>query len=159
LFMAKGMIQQVDGVELAAYLDVPGFARGDLYYLQKLALLLDLGIDGYKVSYSPIVNQIEEGETAVFNFTVEKTGQFDQPVAVSISNPNSMLSVGSYAATVTPPASFELRFTDFHEPGELGDGGMIYPVTVTFSANDVVRQVKIYVLVNGEQILLPMIKP
>jgi hypothetical protein len=36
LFMAKALILQAPGAELEKYLDVPAFARGDLFYIQKL---------------------------------------------------------------------------------------------------------------------------
>jgi outer membrane protein assembly factor BamB len=156
LFMAKGMIQDIEGVELIPYLDVPGFARGDLYYLQKLLLLLEQGIDGYHVAVSPGVQSVAEGDAASFRFTVTETGIFDQPVSISVNNPHSMVSVSTYPSSVTPTESFNITLTDLHTPGALGEAAALYPVTVTFMADDIVRQMQIYLLVNGEQVFMPV---
>lgn len=40
MFTAKALIQQAPFSELAQYIDAPAFERGDLYYIQKLALAL-----------------------------------------------------------------------------------------------------------------------
>jgi outer membrane protein assembly factor BamB len=40
LFAAKAMIEHTSQAELARYLDVPAFARGDLFYIQNLVLAL-----------------------------------------------------------------------------------------------------------------------
>jgi hypothetical protein len=41
LFLAKAWILRADGTELEQYLDVPAFARGDLFYLQKLVAAIN----------------------------------------------------------------------------------------------------------------------
>lgn len=41
LFMAKALILQESGLALEKYLDVPAFARGDLFYLQKLVATIE----------------------------------------------------------------------------------------------------------------------
>lgn len=41
LFSAKALIQQATFDDLAQYIDAPAFERGDLYYIQKLALVLN----------------------------------------------------------------------------------------------------------------------
>jgi hypothetical protein len=41
LFMAKALILQEPGVELEKYLDVSAFARGDLFYIQKLVATIN----------------------------------------------------------------------------------------------------------------------
>ena len=43
IFNAKAMILGAPPEELVKYLDVPGFARGDLYYIQRLAMILQAG--------------------------------------------------------------------------------------------------------------------
>jgi hypothetical protein len=43
IFRAKAMIEGVPREELAKYLDVPGFHIGDLFYIEKLLLLLEAG--------------------------------------------------------------------------------------------------------------------
>ena len=40
MFTAKALIQQATYLELVQYIDAPAFERGDLYYIQKLALAL-----------------------------------------------------------------------------------------------------------------------
>ena len=41
LFQAKALILQEPRGELVKYLDVPAFARGDLFYIHNLAALLE----------------------------------------------------------------------------------------------------------------------
>lgn len=41
LFLAKAWILGADGTELEQYLDVPAFARGDLFYIQKLVATIN----------------------------------------------------------------------------------------------------------------------
>ena len=41
LYMAKALILEETGDELEKYLDVPAFARGDLYYIQKLVATIE----------------------------------------------------------------------------------------------------------------------
>jgi hypothetical protein len=41
LFLAKAWILREDGAQLEPYLDVPAFARGDLFYLQKLVAAIN----------------------------------------------------------------------------------------------------------------------
>jgi hypothetical protein len=43
IFKAKAYILKESPEELAKYLDVPGFARGDLFYIQNLVAILDSG--------------------------------------------------------------------------------------------------------------------
>ena len=41
LFLAKAWILNEPGAELEKYLDVPAFARGDLFYIQKLVAAIE----------------------------------------------------------------------------------------------------------------------
>jgi hypothetical protein len=41
LFLVKAWILRADGAELEPYLDVPAFARGDLFYIQKLVAAIN----------------------------------------------------------------------------------------------------------------------
>jgi hypothetical protein len=43
IFQAKAYILKESPEELAKYLDIPGFARGDLFYIQNLVAILDAG--------------------------------------------------------------------------------------------------------------------
>ena len=40
MYTAKALIQQAPFDELVQFVDAPAFERGDLYYIQKLALVL-----------------------------------------------------------------------------------------------------------------------
>jgi len=40
MYTAKALIQQAPFSELVQFIDAPAFERGDLYYIQKLALAL-----------------------------------------------------------------------------------------------------------------------
>jgi hypothetical protein len=41
LFLAKAWILRAPGTTLEPYLDVPAFARGDLFYIQKLVATIE----------------------------------------------------------------------------------------------------------------------
>ncbi|MFQ5435542.1 MAG: PQQ-binding-like beta-propeller repeat protein, partial [Anaerolineae bacterium] len=52
LFTAKSWILDVSGDEMEKYLDVPAFAVGDLYYIQKLVMAIENQAYGYGFSLS-----------------------------------------------------------------------------------------------------------
>jgi hypothetical protein len=72
LFAVKAMVFQERGEELARYLDVPGFARGDLFYIQNLILTLEAEapLRLPHVSKTPSSSSAHVGEVVAFTLVV-----------------------------------------------------------------------------------------
>ena len=158
LFMAKAIIVGETGDVLADYLDVPGFATGDLFYLQKLVLLLENGLYGYRLSATPNIAFITEGGSGAFVFSLESSGGFAETVNIQVNNPHATVQVtGAPASVSSYPAEFTITLTDLHNPGSLPQG-QFFPVTVTFTGGGFQKSVEITLLVNGTQYMLPILR-
>ncbi len=57
IFMARAHLLGETGNELERYLDVPGFAVGDLYYIQKLTTVLDNYNQEGQLTYLPLMHR------------------------------------------------------------------------------------------------------
>ncbi len=57
VFMAKANLLGETGNQLERYLDVPGFAVGDLYYIQKLTTILNDYEDQGQITYLPLMSR------------------------------------------------------------------------------------------------------
>lgn len=74
LFAVKAMIFQEPGEELARYLDVPGFVRGDLFYIQNLILILEATTTTPDVSKTASSSAARAGEVLTYTLAVRDSG-------------------------------------------------------------------------------------
>ncbi len=74
LFAVKSMIFQEPGAELARYLDVPGFVRGDLFYIQNLILTLEATAATPDVSKTASSSTARVGEVITYTLAVRDSG-------------------------------------------------------------------------------------
>ena len=70
VFAAKALILDEPGSELEKYLDVPGFARGDLYYIQKLIATLENY--RFSMSDSPLPHELTADQTARSSIDIQR---------------------------------------------------------------------------------------
>jgi len=86
LFAVKAMVFQEPREELARYLDVPGFARGDLFYIQNLILTLEapsLYPDVYKTASS---STARTGDVITFTLVIRDSDALPaQTVPVTVT--------------------------------------------------------------------------
>jgi hypothetical protein len=97
LFQARGLILQEPYEELVKYLDVPAFARGDLFYIQNL------------------ITAIEATQAAFLEKTASPTfGRYGTEIEYTLrfrSAGNTLTLVDSLPAGVSAPTGFELAGT------------------------------------------------
>ena len=74
LFAVKAMIFQEPGEEMARYLDVPGFVRGDLFYIQNLILTLEATPAASIVSKTASSSTARAAEVLTYTLAVRDSG-------------------------------------------------------------------------------------
>jgi hypothetical protein len=98
LFSAKALILKESRQELVRYLDVPAFARGDLFYIQNLVAAIEARTIFEKSAVPPFGSQ---GAPIIFSLSFTGTGN---PLALSDSLPLGMSAPGDYELTGTSAA-------------------------------------------------------
>lgn len=87
LFLAKALILKEPYKELVKYLDAPGFARGDLFYIQNLATALGFPSDTLDVSKTASRSTARQDEVVTYNLTVDATAStLTQTLAITITD-------------------------------------------------------------------------
>jgi hypothetical protein len=154
IFMAKALILQESGGELEKYLDVPGFERGDLYYIQKLVAILEN--QGFTINVIPSFQNVQSGEDANYLIDVQFTSGFTETVSLSASQTSDDLILNLYPTQVIPPigqATFTI--TDTHPISSTES--FVYSILINAIGGDISKDTRVYFLVNGFQISLPLV--
>ena len=110
--------------------------------------------DDFSLSASPLVYPIDAGGQAVFTIGVQKSGDFSETVALSLGNVSPDLQVIVTPTAVLPPG--EVTVTAVHTDPTLSDG-RLYAIPITATGSEIVKQMTLYVLVNGYQQYLPLL--
>ncbi|GAB4275815.1 MAG: hypothetical protein Kow0080_25590 [Candidatus Promineifilaceae bacterium] len=153
IFMAKAWVLQEDGTQLERYLDVPGFERGDLFYIQMLTAAIENNVPGFDLTVTPSARAIRSGEIAPFTVNVTPYGGFNQTITVSAPSPSPNLDVRLVSPSVVPPADVSMSM----EHLSANQQPAVYTVTVTASGGGIVKTVDVQLLVNPYSIFLPVI--
>lgn len=154
LFAAQAMILERPAEELERYLDAPGFARGDLYYMQRLIWLLEAQTTpGFSLTAVPSGHIMNSGDTAVSTLTIQPSGGFSQTVTLFAGDPGPDVNVELEETTVTPPAQVLMTIDDQHP-----DDGQArqYTITVTGQHADLSAGATVSVLLNPQNVFLPL---
>lgn len=157
LFQARALILQESGDELERYLDVPAFARGDLYYIQNLVAALDNQSYGFTLSANPSVRAIDPGDSANFTVEIKPTGGFTETATLNVVSPSPDLNVSLAPTTLSLPGQAALTLDDTHSSGPLLPG-VWYTVPITGTGGGVTRTLNISLLVGGARGYLPLIR-
>lgn len=161
LFQAKAYILHEPYQELAKYLDVPGFYRGDLFYIQNLVAALGAGENplGFALYVNPGIRSVESGETASYTILVQHSPGFTQSVTLEAgpSPSPAELTVDLASPTVFDPPGGQttLTLTDLHPPSFTSP--VWYSVPITATAGDHIQTTSARLLVNGLLVYLPLI--
>ncbi|MCA9943487.1 MAG: PQQ-like beta-propeller repeat protein [Anaerolineales bacterium] len=151
IFMAKALILEESGDELAQYLDVPGFATGDLFHIQKLTAAIENQVYGFSLSATPAVANVDSGGSANYLIEVKGTGGFVAPVTIQVAEGYSTLVASPTSTTISPPGSVMVTLDD----NTTGDAAQWYVVTVTATGDGITKTAVLRLLVNGDQMYLP----
>ncbi|MCP4427092.1 MAG: PQQ-like beta-propeller repeat protein [Chloroflexi bacterium] len=155
IFMARAWILQESGDDLAGYLDVPAFDRGDLFYIDKLAALLGDPEPGFGMSVESNVIVMEPGETKGKAIEISHTGGFSQTVTLEATSPSPSLLVDIDTTSVPAPGGqVLLTVTDLHMPPLMP--GQWYTIPVVATADSIIRTVNVDVLIGGARSYLPL---
>jgi len=87
LFAVKAMVFQEPREELIRYLDVPAFARGDLFYIQNLILTLEASASIPDVSKTASFSTAQTGDVITFTLSVrDSDAQPTQTVPITVED-------------------------------------------------------------------------
>lgn len=153
IFMAKALILEESGDELAKYLDEPGFPTGDLFHIQKLTAAIENQVYGFSLSATPVVANVDSGGSANYQISVVGTGGFTAPVNIQVSESYSNLVASPTSTSINPPGSVMVTLDD----NSSGNQTQWYVVTVTATGDGIQKTMQIRLLVNGEEMFLPII--
>ena len=153
IFMAKALIMEETGDELAKYLDEPGFATGDLFHIQKLVATIENQVYGFSLTVTPPVAHVETGGSATFYISVEGTGGFIAPINIQLSEGYSSLVASPTSTTLTPPDGFSVTLDD----NSTSDEPRWYVVTVSATGDGIQKTSELRLLVNGEESFMPIV--
>lgn len=156
LFLARAWVLNDSFEELDRYLDVPAFWRGDMFYIQKLLVMLEKA-DAFNVFPRYTLGATSAGNSYAYYINVEAIGTFDEPVTVSVGAMSDDLDV---TVPLTPlntyPRTVRVTLTnlnkDLAEPIE-------QEATIRFeSESGQVITKKLYLLVYDEFQFLPIVR-
>jgi hypothetical protein len=157
LFIAKALILEESGTELEKYLDVPGFARGDLYYIQKLVAILEATPFSIKMA-SPSFYSVKASESAIYTIQVQRSAAFTHTITLVSSSPSpdlqAQLAPTSFSKDVADGIA-TLTLTDLHDSSF--KDGVWYTVNIVATGGDIQQTLQANLLVNGKQTFLPFI--
>lgn len=155
IFVAKALILGEPITELDKYLDVPGFARGDLFYINKLVAALENA--SFTVTVTPLIQVVDAGGSRTFTITIEHMPGFDASVNLTTSSSSSDLEVELGPPTVIAPPGGQttLTITDKHPPSFSSPA--LYTIEVEATGGGINRTQSVQILVNGERVYLPLV--
>lgn len=153
IFMAKALILEAPGDELAPYLDVPGFPVGDLFHIQKLTATIENQVYGFSLNVSPGVAHVDTGGSAEFRISVVGTGGFVAPVNIQVSENHATMVASPTSSTINPPGSVIITLDDTATSNE----ARWYVATVTASGDGIQKSVQLRLLVNGHEAFAPIV--
>lgn len=153
IFMAKALILEESGDKLAQYLDEPGFPTGDLFHIQKLTAAIGNQVYGFSLTATPVVANVDSGGSANYQLSLKGTGGFVAPVTVQVAEGYSSLVASPTSTTITPPGNITITLND----STTGNDALWYLVTVTATGDGITKTVELRLLVNGEEMFLPLV--
>ncbi|WP_420644249.1 PQQ-binding-like beta-propeller repeat protein [Candidatus Leptofilum sp.] len=153
IFMAKALILEETGDELAQYLDEPGFATGDLFHIQKLTAAIENQVYGFSLTANPVVANVSSGDSADFEISVVGTGGFTAPVNIQVAESYSTLVASPTSTSINPPGSVIATLDD----NSSGNQAQWYVVNVTATGDGIEKSLELRLLVNGAQQFLPVV--
>lgn len=154
LFMARVYILRTPADEMSRYLDVPGFAVGDLFYIDKLVALLGKPGWGFVMNLDTTV-VIGPGETLSLPIEIIHTGGFTETVTLETSSPAANLSASFNTPNISSPGGqAALVLNDSHSPPMQPGQWFVVPVTAT--GGTIEQTTTVHVLVGGSRTYLPL---
>ena len=156
IFLARAWILQESSDDLARFLDVPAFNRGDLFYIDKLVALL--GNPGYGFTMTLATNALvmEPGDTQTNAIEITHVGGFTSTVTLEAVSPSASLLVNLDASSITEPGGqIILTVEDLHTTPVMP--GQWYTIPITASADGLVQTSNVNVLVGGSHTYLPLV--
>jgi hypothetical protein len=155
MFMAHSLILQTDKDQLAKYLDVPSFAVGDLFFIDKLVLLLGKPGYGFTLNLNPLPTMLA-GETHIELIGIKHVGGFTGTVSLETSSANPQLSSNFNVSQIDEPGGVvQLTLIDTH-PSPLMPGQW-FPIEIIASSGSIIQSGSIQLLVGGSRNYLPIV--
>jgi uncharacterized repeat protein (TIGR01451 family) len=179
LFQAKALILKEPQSKLSKYLDVPGFARGDLFYIHNLVALLEsegIPVAQAQVTKSASPMTVRAGGTVTYTLMASNlcSGNVTTTIPVTLTDrlPTGMnVNAGSCKSSATPVST--CSGTNVTWKGNLSPTGTVVisytAQVITTAYTSLVNQMKVetsacdpytdtaMVLANPRQVYLPLI--
>jgi hypothetical protein len=134
LFQAKAKILGKERAELEKYLDVPAYAVGDLFYIQKLTSLLEegeyTGISDFTLNVSSSTQEIDPGGTADYTVQIGAIGTYTSTVTLVTSSPSPTLTLDLTPTTIITTPDTALLTVSYPSSNVLWPG-LWYTIPIT----------------------------
>jgi len=162
LFQAKAFILEQPVDELAKYLDIPAFERGDLFYIQNLIATIERGTANspsprFTLSIIPSAKTIKPGGVATYTIQIQPTGGFTSTIALTAStSPSLTLNLSPTTITSTEKATLTLTHI-YTSAGSILLPGLRYTTIITAAGDDITDTDSVYLLVGGTRVYLPLV--
>jgi hypothetical protein len=154
IYMAKGLILEERGEDLEKYLDVPGFERGDLFYIQKLVVTLD-NYSGFSLKANPPFHYVKSGETGTYEIEITYLNEFTETTTISVSPPPPGLNMSFWPTTMDAPGgNVTVVLTDTHNSSF--DDAIWYEVPITVNGGEISEEISVHMLINGIPVFMPV---
>ncbi len=156
LFQAKTQILEEKREDVEKYIDVPGYAVGDLFYIQNLTTILQNYVPSFTLEVIPSAQIIHPGDVATYSIQIEPTNGFTQTVTVTATGISPDVAADLWPVTITPPGTTTLTLTDLHTEPSLMPGEW-YVIPITATGGDITKTTNAILLVGGSRSYMPVI--
>jgi hypothetical protein len=157
LFQAKAYILGETYDELVKYLDVPGFSRGDLFYIQNLVAALSASM--FRLDVVPPIQGVDFGGVATYTVQIVHSAAFTETVTLEVgASPSPDLVVDVDSPGVFPPPGGEafVTLTDLHSESP-PESFYWYTIPITATGGGIIQTATIRLLVADNWFYLPTI--
>jgi hypothetical protein len=157
LFQAKAYVLGETYDELVKYLEVPAFARGDLFYIQNLVAALSAAM--FRLDVVPRIQGVDFGGQATYTVQIVQSTVFTGAVTLQIGaspSPGLAVDVDSPGVFLPPGGQAVVTLTDLHTESPPGSAYW-YTIPITATGGGITQTASIGLLVTDNRYYLPMV--
>jgi hypothetical protein len=157
LFQAKAYILGEPYDELVKYLDVPAFARGDLFYIQNLVAALSAS--RFILDVVPPIQGVDFGGVATYSVQIAHSTTFTAAITLEVGaspSPELLVHVDSPGVFLPPGGQAVVTLTDLHtDPPP--ESFYWYTIPITATGGGITQTASIGLLVTDDRFYLPIV--
>ena len=160
-------IEQGEPVRLALYGADSGYHSGKYFVssetgewnaVARPTLEVTYGDPGFVAFATPGAQKVGAGETAVFTINLQRGSGFTDPITIAAGNPAPSLLDLSLGQTTLSGTSSSTTLTVIDQHGSGFTDGAIYTIPITLTSGGITKTTQVTLLINGEQLFIPLIE-